>query len=254
MAERVRVRGITDDEGQRLLRLVRRASGSVVTWRRAQVVLLSAQGMDLPGIAGVVFTSADRVRDVIHDCNADGHVTSGESDPSVVICMDEFGPLNLQLHPGEQWAPSATGEADPGAPRRRRRRATCTRPNGVRHLMAGYDLSTNKLHGHVKGRTEFLALCRYLRSLHPPGVRIAIVLDDFSPHHDPPLRRPAEPPRPRPAATRGRPQGPNRSRGDGRPTRHQPTSGPPGAPRAARSPRSSRRSPPTTPRRSAWWR
>ena len=33
-----------------------------------------------------------------------------------------------------------------------------------------------------KGRTEFLAFCRYLRSLYPPEVRIAIVLDNFSPH------------------------------------------------------------------------
>jgi hypothetical protein len=46
VAERVRVREIDDDEGRRLLRIVRRSSGSVVTWRRAQMVLLSAQGMD----------------------------------------------------------------------------------------------------------------------------------------------------------------------------------------------------------------
>jgi hypothetical protein len=31
MAERVQVRGIDDDEGQRLLRIVRRGTGSVVT-------------------------------------------------------------------------------------------------------------------------------------------------------------------------------------------------------------------------------
>lgn len=45
VAERVRAREIDDDEGQRLLRIIRRGSGSVVTWRRAQMVLLSAQGM-----------------------------------------------------------------------------------------------------------------------------------------------------------------------------------------------------------------
>lgn len=45
MAERVQVREIDDDDGQRLLRIVRRGTGSVVTWRRAQMVLLSAQGM-----------------------------------------------------------------------------------------------------------------------------------------------------------------------------------------------------------------
>lgn len=72
MAERVRVRDIDNDEGNRLLRMVRRSSGSVVTWRRAQMVLLSAQGMDVAAIAEVTFTSPDRVRDVLHNFNADG--------------------------------------------------------------------------------------------------------------------------------------------------------------------------------------
>ena len=51
---------------------VRRGSGSVVIWRRAQMVLLSAQGMDVAAIAKVAFTSEDRVRDVIRNFNADG--------------------------------------------------------------------------------------------------------------------------------------------------------------------------------------
>ena len=73
MAERVRVREIDDDEGKkRLVRIVCRGTGSVVTWRRAQIVLLSAQNMDVAGIAKVAFTSEDRVRDVIHNFNADG--------------------------------------------------------------------------------------------------------------------------------------------------------------------------------------
>jgi transposase len=72
VAERVRVREIDDDEGRRLVRIVRRGSGSVVTWRRAQMVLLSAQGMDVAGVAKVAFTSEDRVRDVINNFNADG--------------------------------------------------------------------------------------------------------------------------------------------------------------------------------------
>jgi transposase len=69
---RLRVREIDDDEGRRLVRIIRRGSGSVVTWRRAQMVLLSAQGMDVPAIAKVAFTSEDRVRDVINNFNADG--------------------------------------------------------------------------------------------------------------------------------------------------------------------------------------
>lgn len=291
MVYRVQVRPIGNDEGARLLRLVRRGSGSVVTWRRAQMVLLSAQGMDVAAIAKVTFTSPDRVRDVIHNFNADGFdslaprygggrpskftlpqrqqikktalakpadhglafstwslpkladflvaqgvvddisheglrallreegvsfqavktwktstdpdyeakknrvlqlysIADGTSepragDPGVVICMDEFGPLNLQPHPGKQWAPVGSGKGSQDAPRRRRRRATYKRPHGVRHLLAGYDLSRDKLYGHVKtrkSRVEFLAFCRYLRSLHPPQVRIAIVLDNFSPH------------------------------------------------------------------------
>jgi Helix-turn-helix domain len=72
VTERLRVREIDDGEGQRLVRIIRRGSGSVVTWRRAQMVLLSAQGMDVTAIAKVAFTSEDRVRDVIRNFNADG--------------------------------------------------------------------------------------------------------------------------------------------------------------------------------------
>jgi hypothetical protein len=53
VTERLRVREIDDDEGRRI---VRRGTGSVVTWRRAQMVLLSVQGMDAAAIAKVAFT------------------------------------------------------------------------------------------------------------------------------------------------------------------------------------------------------
>ena len=56
---------------RRLVRIVRPGSGSVVTWR-AQMVLLSAQGMDAAAIAKVAFTSEDRVRNVIRNFGADG--------------------------------------------------------------------------------------------------------------------------------------------------------------------------------------
>jgi len=72
VAERVCVRETDDDEGQRLLRIIRRGTGSVVTWRRAQMVLLSAQSKAVAKIAEVTFASADRVRNVIHNFNADG--------------------------------------------------------------------------------------------------------------------------------------------------------------------------------------
>ena len=79
-------------------------------------------------------------------------------DPDVVICVDEFGPLNLQPHPGRQWTTRGGGGVVP----RRRRRATYTRPHGVRHLLAAYDLSRDRLYGHIKPRKrrgEFLVFC-----------------------------------------------------------------------------------------------
>ncbi|MEV6250622.1 IS630 family transposase [Streptomyces sp. NPDC051742] len=291
MAERVRVREIDGDEGQRLLRIFRRGTGSVATWRRAQMVLLSAQGMPVVKLAEVTFTSADRVRDVIHNFNADsfeslypkykggrprtftlperreikktaksrpaehglpfstwsltkladflvaegvvddisheglrillreegvsfqrvktwktsrdpdyatkkarvehlyaiadGEVIPEEGEPTVIFCLDEFGPLNLQPHPGCQWAERGGRHKDPDRGPRPRRRATYTRPHGVRHLFAAYDLAKDQLYGHIKktkNRSKFLEFCRYLRSLHPLDVRIAIVCDNYSPH------------------------------------------------------------------------
>src|SRR5438876_12012514 len=72
MATRVELREITNAEGNRLLRIIRRGSGSVVTWRRAQIVLLAAQQMPAARIAEVVFSDADSVREVIHNFNRDG--------------------------------------------------------------------------------------------------------------------------------------------------------------------------------------
>lgn len=47
----LRVREVLDDEGNRLLlRILRRSSGSVMTWRRAQTVLLSVWGTDVADI------------------------------------------------------------------------------------------------------------------------------------------------------------------------------------------------------------
>jgi len=43
-------------------------------------------------------------------------------------------------------------------------RATYTRTEGVRHLLAAYELGEDKLFGHVKPRktrTRFLEFCRY---------------------------------------------------------------------------------------------
>jgi transposase len=289
----LRVREVTNEEGNRLLGTVRRSSGSVVTWRRAQMVLLSVQGMDVAGIAKVSFTSPDRAREVINNFNedgfeslypryaggrpptftlpqrqeikkialsrpvdhglpfstwslaklaeflvaegvvddisheglrellrkeevsfqaiktwkhsedpdyepkknrvlelydiAEGKAAPGPGDPTVAFSFDEFGPLNLLPRPGKQWAPVVrrAAKGSTSAPRRRRLRATYKRAKGVRHLLAALDMNADKLYEHIKTdkkRTTFLAFCRYLRSLYPPEVRIAIVMDNFSPH------------------------------------------------------------------------
>ena len=52
-------------------------------------------------------------------------------------------------------------------------------------MFAALELGADKMYGHIKKRKrrgEFLQFCRYVRSLHPPQVRIAIVCDNFSPH------------------------------------------------------------------------
>jgi transposase len=76
MAEPVRVRRLTDEEGAKLQRLVRRGEGkgktSVVRYRRGLVVLSSAGGNTVPVIARLVQTSEDRVREVIHNFNKMG--------------------------------------------------------------------------------------------------------------------------------------------------------------------------------------
>lgn len=283
MAARVELRSIRSEEGNRLLRIIRRGSGSVVTWRRAQIVLLAAQRMPAAKIAEVAFTDADTVRELIHNFNrdgfdalypryrggrprtfslperqqikrialsvptdlgqpfatwslakladylvaegvvtdisheglrqllreesvsfqalrswkhsndpdfeskknrilelyaiADGLAEPGPGDPSVVVCLDEFGPLNLQPQPGgKAWAPRC---------KPKRIRATYSRPHGVRHLLCALDVGSDLLIGEVterKARVEFLALCAQVRSRYPAELRLAFVLDNFSPH------------------------------------------------------------------------
>ena len=43
----------------------------------------------------------------------DGTADPLPGDPEVVICVDEFGPLNLQPHPGRQWARRGGGGPSP---------------------------------------------------------------------------------------------------------------------------------------------
>lgn len=45
MARPVELREISNEEGNRLLQMVRRGAGNIVTWRRTQIVLWAGQGI-----------------------------------------------------------------------------------------------------------------------------------------------------------------------------------------------------------------
>lgn len=52
-------------------------------------------------------------------------------------------------------------------------------------MFAAYDLTADRLYGHIKEckrRGELLAFLRYVRWLYPEHKQLAIVLDNFSPH------------------------------------------------------------------------
>jgi transposase len=72
MAEPVRARRLSDQEGQRLLQIVRRGKHGSIRVRRALIIMASASGTTVPAIARLVAADEDTVRDVIHAFNQKG--------------------------------------------------------------------------------------------------------------------------------------------------------------------------------------
>jgi transposase len=72
VAEPVRARRLTDQEGQRLQQIVRRGKGESIRVRRALIIMASASGTPVPAIARLVAADEDTVRDVIHAFNDEG--------------------------------------------------------------------------------------------------------------------------------------------------------------------------------------
>jgi transposase len=66
MAEPVRARRLTDQEGQRLQQIVRRGKYESIRVRRAMIIMASASGTPVTAIARLVAADEDTVRDVIH--------------------------------------------------------------------------------------------------------------------------------------------------------------------------------------------
>ena len=99
---------------------------------------------------------------------------------SRVLCLDEFGPLNLQPRLGRGWQRSKHPD---------RFRATYKRTAGVRHLLAAYDPAAGGCMG-TSGRRRpgarsgsCSARCGSASTEH-----LIVVLDNFSPHHKGDLR------------------------------------------------------------------
>jgi transposase len=72
MTEPVRARRLTEEEGQRLVRIVRRGRHESIRVRRATIILASSSGTPVPAIARLVAADEDTVRDVIHAFNQRG--------------------------------------------------------------------------------------------------------------------------------------------------------------------------------------
>jgi transposase len=72
MAEPVRARRLTDQEGRRLQQIVRRGKHGSIRVRRAMIIMASASGTPVSAIARLVAADEDTVRDVVHAFNAKG--------------------------------------------------------------------------------------------------------------------------------------------------------------------------------------
>jgi hypothetical protein len=169
------VRELDPDEAQRLVRITRTARDRV-RLRRAGIVLASSRAAALPRRPRCSRRSRSmrakmhRILD-LYDRSATGQIPDGGR----VICVDEFGPLNLQPRPGRGWFPTR---------RPARLRATYHRHGGVRHMFAALDLASGHLFYRLRDRKrsqEFLAFLRQVRTRFPTG-RLFIVCDNFSPH------------------------------------------------------------------------
>ena len=72
MAEPVRARRLSDDEGRRLQQIVRRGKHGSIRVRRAMIIMASASGTPVSAIARLVAADEDTVRDVVHAFNEKG--------------------------------------------------------------------------------------------------------------------------------------------------------------------------------------
>lgn len=102
-----------------------------------------------------------------------------------VICVDEFGPLNLLPRKGKAWRLQA---------RPQRLRATYNRNDGVMHMLAALDLATGHISYRIrsrKRRQEFLAFLKICG--HAGPARRCTSSATTSPHTTTPTSAPGAP-------------------------------------------------------------
>ena len=92
-----------------------------------------------------------------------------------VVCVDEFGPLNLLPRKGKAWRPAAAAPAAGDLPPH----------DGVMHMLAALDLATGKLFYRIRARKRWHRVPRPAQGAagpRGPGEKLYVVCDNFSPH------------------------------------------------------------------------
>ncbi|GAA3621225.1 IS630 family transposase [Kineosporia mesophila] len=115
MAERVRARRLSEDEGRRLQQIVRRGKHGTIRVRRAMMIMASASGTPIPAIARLVAADEDTVRKLIHDFNDRGLACLdprwaggrprliSDDDVRVIVATATTRPMKLGL-PFTRWS------------------------------------------------------------------------------------------------------------------------------------------------------
>jgi transposase len=148
--------GIVAELSRETLRRILRAGG--VSWQTTTTWKASTDPDFIPKMR--------RVLDLYDHPPEDGRV----------VCVDEFGPLNLLPRKGKAWRPQRLP---------RRLRATYTRTAGVMHMLAALDLTTGRLFYRIRPRKRWIEFLDLLKTLWArwPGEKLYVVCDNFSPHH-----------------------------------------------------------------------
>jgi transposase len=86
---------------------------------------------------------------------ADREVIPEPGEPEVIFCVDEFGPMNLQPHPGGSGRWSAARTKSPAVRPGPDARHLHPRPRGAAPVRR-HELGEDKLYGHIKPRRTAL--------------------------------------------------------------------------------------------------